>query len=72
MFSYLSAKINSLTSEQISFGNVMGTKMICPNSEAASQFNSALSLVNSYEFDQLKLHLYNKENEEIIRLLKID
>jgi len=66
------AKINTLTAEQISFGNVMGTKMLCPNSEAASQFNSALLLVTSYKFEQLKLHLYNKENEEIIRLLKID
>jgi len=66
------AKINDISETNLSFGNLMATKKMCPNMEVSDQFNNALAIVTSYKFKDLELSLYDQEGQELLRFLKAD
>ena len=64
--------ITNITDTNLSFGNIMGTKKMCPNMEISNRFNDVLSNVTFYRFENLELYLFDEQHKEIIRLLKVD
>ncbi|RMA64179.1 META domain-containing protein [Ulvibacter antarcticus] len=64
--------IESLDATSISFGKMGGTKMMCPDMKLPSAYMKAMGAVTSYKIENLQLHLYNAEGDEVLKFLKVD
>ena len=64
--------IKTLDSSSISFGNIAGTKMLCPNMTLPNAYIKALQQVRSYQRKELVLILFDQQNKETLRFRKVD
>jgi heat shock protein HslJ len=62
-------EIKSVIDNQIFFGNVIGTKKLCEDMRLANEYNPLLSKINSYEIDNQKLVIFDREKNEILRFI---
>lgn len=65
-------EITDASAKSLSFGNIAATKRMCPKMETPNNFDAALSKVHSYEINELKLVLRDKEGKEVLAFLKGD
>lgn len=64
--------IIELNEDSIKFGMAAATRKMCKNMEIPDQMNRVLPLVSSYEYKGLTLWFFNKEGEEVMKLIKAD
>jgi len=65
-------KLETLKEGKISFGPLMGTKKLCAEMTTPNNFNSALSQVKYYKHNGLELLFFDRDNELLIGLKKVD
>lgn len=65
-------KIEKATENALVFGNLAGTKKMCPSMEMSQRFNEAMKKVAGYRVNGLKLMLLNAVGEEVLALRKVD
>ena len=65
-------KIERYTPEEILFGPIAGTKMMCENMEQEQAFMNALAATRSYHAKNLQLVFFDEEGNELIRFQKVD
>ncbi len=59
----------SISGNKIQFGNLMSTKMMCPDMDYEASFNQAISSVDNFEYDRNKMIL--KKGTETIMVLSM-
>jgi heat shock protein HslJ len=64
--------IKTLDSSSISFGNIAGTKMLCPNMTLPNAYIKALHQVKFYERKELVLTFFDEQHKETLRFRKVD
>ncbi len=64
--------LTNLTASTINFGPLAATKKLCQNMDYPEVFNKALSEVENYKLEGLKLTLYSSENKPLIVFTKGD
>lgn len=64
--------IETLSSNELKFGMLAGTKMMCQKMEVADAFGAALGQVAFYELKELKLSLLDQDRNELMVLKKVD
>lgn len=64
--------IDTLTTTDLKFGMLAGTKMMCSDMEVADAFGKALGMVEYYAVLDLKLTLQDKDHNELMVLRKVD
>jgi len=64
--------IENATDTQLVFGNIAATKKMCRKMDTADSFNKAMNLVASYNLENLKLVLMDKNGNEVLTFLKGD
>ena len=67
-----SGTLDLVTANQIAIGNIASTKKMCPDIEAADQYNRQLDLVTSYRLEGLNLILEDRNGHEVLAFLKGD
>ena len=65
-------KIEKATENALVFGDLAGTKKMCPSMKTSQRFNEAMKKVAGYRLDGLKLMLLNAAGKEAITLQKVD
>lgn len=66
------ANITTLNQQQMSFGPIMSSKMLCPDMKLPTSFMQSLSQTAWYKLEPLQLHLYDQENQLLIIMKKVD
>ncbi|MGB0851321.1 MAG: META domain-containing protein [Bacteroidia bacterium] len=64
--------LEKLTEDELKIGMLAGTKMMCPNIQLSNAFTTALQSTTSYKIEEMQLHLYDADGEEIVILKKVD
>jgi heat shock protein HslJ len=64
--------IEQVNDSNLQFGLLGRTKKICPDMTAANTFYETMQEVASYRIEKLNLYLLNSNDEEIMKLLKVD
>lgn len=64
--------IEVLTSTELKFGMLAGTKMMCQNMEVSNAFGKLLAQIRTYTLKELKLHLYDEKGNELMVFKKVD
>jgi heat shock protein HslJ len=64
--------ISQLTQDNISFELLGRTKKLCEDMSYANSFYDTMKEVRNYRLEGLYLCLLNSNDEEIIKLLKVD
>lgn len=64
--------IIELDKSVLRFGIGAGTRKMCPDMAIADEYNRTLPEISSYEFKDLKLHLYDASGKEVMQFQKAD
>ena len=64
------AEIKDISENQIDIGNMVSTKMICPDMEIPDNFDNALSQSHSYKLEGQKLTFYDQNDNEILQFTR--
>lgn len=65
-------KIERYTTDEILFGPIAGTKMMCENIKTEQAYYNALTATRSYEVKNLSLIFFDEAGNELIRFQKVD
>ena len=65
-------KIERYTTNEILFGPIAGTKMMCDNIKTEQAYYNALAATRSYEVKNLSLIFFDEAGNELIRFQKVD
>ncbi len=68
----ISGSIKKITNEELVFGQIMGTKMACPNMVFSRKFGSNLSSTRFYVLKGLSLVLLDENKTELMVFKKVD
>ena len=68
----LSGDIAKFSADKISFENIALTRKMCADMETFSAFKKALLSVRGFHRENLKLRLYDEEDNEVLQLQKTD
>lgn len=68
----LFGQIATLTETEITFEQLGGTKMACPDMSLSNEYGLALAATRSYSLKDLSLEFYNADGEEVLRFKKVD
>ena len=68
----IKAIIEKVSETDITFGNILGTRKMCPDMSLANIFNDNLNKVKKYKIEQSRLFLYDSSGKEILQFRKID
>lgn len=64
--------IKKITPKELVLGPLASTKKACPDMEGSNLFHNAMSKVQGYTLDQLKLTLTDKKGNDLLRFRKVD
>lgn len=64
--------IEILTSTELKFGMLAGTKMMCRDMKVPDSFGQLLAAVRTYSTSELKLFLYDPSGKELLVFKKVD
>lgn len=67
-----SGKLTNYSTETIEFGQLVSTKMMCPNIAIERNYLQALAKVRQYEIKGLTLFLFDASHQELLRYQKVD
>lgn len=68
----VSGGIKVLTEKEMQFGQLISTKMACPNMEFSSKFNGLLLQTRQYKLEKMFLVLMDEQGKELLRFQKVD
>jgi len=64
--------IETLTSTELKFGMLAGTKMMCRDMKVPDAFGKGLAEVRTYQLKELNLYLYDASGKELFVFKKVD
>ncbi len=67
-----SGKLTNYSMATIEFGQLVSTKMMCPNIAIERNYLQALAKVRQYEIKGLTLFLFDESHQELLRYQKVD
>jgi len=67
-----SGGIKVLDAERLQFGSMASTRKLCPDMAVANQFNVQMVKAHRYVLEELKLHLFDAQGNELFVFQKID
>ena len=65
-------KIIKVDASKISFTSIGSTKKMCPDMETSNNFYKAMNDITSYRLEKTYLYLLDANNNELLKLLKVD
>lgn len=64
--------IKTLSADSIAFGPIAGTRKFCQEMNLPDRFNLKMSQVSHYKINNLALHFFDLEGEEVLVFRKVD
>ncbi|WP_055446425.1 META domain-containing protein [Lacinutrix mariniflava] len=67
-----SGVIEKADTKLLSFKSLISTEVVCTNMNFSKEIGENLKLIHSYQIENLKLSLYNKNGLELLKYRKVD
>jgi heat shock protein HslJ len=69
---HFNGPIRQVDSTMLVFGPIAGTRKMCVHMQVPDRFNQLLNQVRSYQLRELKLFLYDEQQNELMSFQKTD
>jgi len=64
--------IKNIGEDELKFGPIATTMMMCPEMEVPNKFNMAINKISKYKIENLKLYFYDENGADLLRFRKVD